>query len=287
MTGSRMARAAQYYAGKLGWKVFPLAPRSKVPAIKGGRGCLDASDDPDQILEWWAATPDANVGLATGPASGFWVLDVDPRSGGDISLDQLTQSNGSLPDTVLGLTGGGGQHFLFQLHVSLDAIKWKSIAQGLDAKGHNGYIVAPPSVHPETGREYAWESSSRPGELEIAQSPVWLLHLLWRARMRRHGTDTAASAPRSCDPTSFLLGKVFADHGWLGPEFKPGVWAVMCPSRQLHSTGRDYDTSTVLFAPSEGKSVGWFYCSHSHCQEIFVTYADVARALQRQERIPS
>ena len=32
---------------------FPLAPGSKVPAIKGGRGVLDATNDPATITMWW------------------------------------------------------------------------------------------------------------------------------------------------------------------------------------------------------------------------------------------
>ena len=42
-----------------GWEVFPLAVRDKVPLIKGGNGCLDATTDEDQIKKWWASTPAA------------------------------------------------------------------------------------------------------------------------------------------------------------------------------------------------------------------------------------
>jgi hypothetical protein len=46
-----LTSAALAYAG-LGWPVFPLKPRDKIPLIpkdEGGNGVHDASTDPDQI----------------------------------------------------------------------------------------------------------------------------------------------------------------------------------------------------------------------------------------------
>ena len=60
--------------------IFPLAARTKVPAIskeKGGNGCKDATTDSKQIMEWWTKYPHANIGLATGEANGLIVIDVD------------------------------------------------------------------------------------------------------------------------------------------------------------------------------------------------------------------
>jgi hypothetical protein len=98
-----------------GWAVFPLAPKSKVPLIAkrfGGRGCHDATREPAQVTKWWAECPHANIGIATGAPSGFFVLDVDPRHDGDKTLSALIQQHGPLPDTIVSLTGGGGRHFL-------------------------------------------------------------------------------------------------------------------------------------------------------------------------------
>ena len=44
--------------------VFPLKPLSTEPALEGGRGTATA--DPAAIRAWWAATPNANIGIATG-----------------------------------------------------------------------------------------------------------------------------------------------------------------------------------------------------------------------------
>ena len=84
----------------------------KHPRIK--RGCHGAVRDPDQIRRWWNRWPDANLGLATGSASGIYVIDVDPRHGGDETLRALEAEHGPLPPTWRFLTGGGGEHIVFR-----------------------------------------------------------------------------------------------------------------------------------------------------------------------------
>ena len=75
-----------------GWAVLPLSPKSKAPLIGrrfGGRGCHDATREPARNPKWWAEYPHANIGIATGAPSGFFVLDVDPRHEGDKRLSAL------------------------------------------------------------------------------------------------------------------------------------------------------------------------------------------------------
>ena len=52
--------------------------KEKSPATKNG--FKDASTDPAQIRAWWARRPYALVGMPTGRASGFAVLDLDRHS---------------------------------------------------------------------------------------------------------------------------------------------------------------------------------------------------------------
>jgi hypothetical protein len=159
-----------------GWAVFPLAPKSKVPLIAkrfGGRGCHDATREPAQVTKWWAECPHANIGIATGAPSGFFVLDVDPRHDGDKTLSALIQQHGPLPDTIVSLTGGGGRHFLFR-HVTGIGNSASRLGAGIDVRGDSGYVVAPPSTH-ENGRKYAWDVNYAPNETAIAAAPTWLL----------------------------------------------------------------------------------------------------------------
>ncbi|WP_425297971.1 bifunctional DNA primase/polymerase [Nocardia brasiliensis] len=134
--------AALDYAAQ-GIEVFPLKPRTKIPLTS--HGMKDATADPAQIREWWKRWPTANIAIR--PAEGLIVLDVDPRSGG--TLEAL----GALPDTWTARTGGGGWHVWMRYP---DKTRAKVAGcPGVDIKTHLGYLVAPPSIHPDGGI-YAW-----------------------------------------------------------------------------------------------------------------------------------
>ena len=151
---SMLSHALRYAA--IGWPVFPLKPRDKVPV--GGRGVLDASTDRDTITAWWTRTPDANIGLACGEKSGVIAMDIDPRHGGDHVLEQLIDEHGALPSGALeSHTGGGGIHYFFEF----SGEKNYDIARGVEIKSTGKYVVLPPSVHP-SGNPYVWEISSSP-----------------------------------------------------------------------------------------------------------------------------
>jgi putative DNA primase/helicase len=159
------------------WAVFPLAPRSKVPQ-KGSNGLLDATRDREQVERWWRETPDANLGIRTGRASGFFVLDIDPRHGGDVTLAKLEAQYGALPATVTVETGGGGWHLYFRMPDFDLRSSSGQVGEGIDVKAEGGYIVAPPSIHPDTGRSYSYFPGLGPDDVEIAVVPEWLIELV-------------------------------------------------------------------------------------------------------------
>jgi putative DNA primase/helicase len=156
------------YAAR-GWHVFPL--NGKLPITTSG--FKDATTDPALIRAWWLSHPRANIGISTGP-SGFWVLDIDPRHNGDASLEALTDQHGAIPETLVARTGGGGLHVLFQ---GAAASTVNRLGKGLDTRGEGGYIVAPPSIHPETQAPYEWLT-----EHPLVDAPLWLLGQLNQAR---------------------------------------------------------------------------------------------------------
>jgi putative DNA primase/helicase len=180
---SQLCRAALYYA-KLGWPVLPLRPRSKSPLTK--HGYKDATTDERTIRSWWERWPNANVGIATGAASGVVVLDVDPRAGGLESLQELMDRHGPLPQTPIVETGGGGLHYYFAVRGS---VRSRRLAHGLELKADGGYIVAPPSLHP-TGKPYRWLHGHTPKDLPLAELPEWILASLISA-------DGARAAPEA------------------------------------------------------------------------------------------
>lgn len=133
-------------------------------------GFKDATVDPATITGWWEKWPDANIGIATGAASGSVALDIDPRNGGDESLAALEEEHGELPATVEATTGGGGRHLIFR-HPGGRVASGK-IGAGIDVKGDGGYIVAPPSNH-ISGCTYRWRNDPFDGK-KPAPLPDWL-----------------------------------------------------------------------------------------------------------------
>lgn len=147
---------------------------------------------PENIRAWIAEfgdRPDANVGIRTGRE--LVVLDIDARDDGQVSLRRLEQRHGPLPPTAEVATGGGGRHLYFRGPADLRSrnLRHDGIA-GVEIKAAGAQVVAPPSVHPETGREYVWV---RPLP-EIARLPAWVVALAGRAPQR------PAGAPRAVDP---------------------------------------------------------------------------------------
>lgn len=160
-----MKEWAMSYA-KIGLAVFPLLPNGKRPSTKNG--CKDATTDIHQISEWWDKCPNSNIGIATGRISGGLVvidLDVDEDKGinGYDVLRTWQQENGQFPDSWQSITGRGGYHLFFK--DSAANCNRVGLYDGIDIRGDGGYIVAPPSVHPN-GRLYEWEQD--PEDFELA-----------------------------------------------------------------------------------------------------------------------
>jgi hypothetical protein len=109
-------------------------------------GLKSATTDVNLIQTWWKLWPEANVAIVTGAFSGLLVLDVDPRHGGEESLEELEAKHGRIPDTMETITGGGGRHILFAHPGGVVGNK-VGLVPGLDVRGDGGYIVAPPSLH--------------------------------------------------------------------------------------------------------------------------------------------
>lgn len=186
---------ALFYASK-GWRVL-ICYTIKDGACSCGNECKspgkhpmtaygvsDATIDVDIINQWFTLHPDANIGIATGPESGFFAVDVDTNHGkgkyGDVSLEQLEKDHGKLPDDVVAITGSGGNHYLYQYPSALEIpCSTGKLGASIDVRGAGGYIIVEPSIH-ISGHAYAWDSESDPvfaGAL-IPLAPQWLLNLL-------------------------------------------------------------------------------------------------------------
>lgn len=168
---------------RLGFRVMPLRERAKVPAT--AHGCKDATTDEQQIRQWWSMWPRANIGIATG--QGLVVVDVDndeiKGKDGASSLRAWERDHGQLPETVTCLTGSGGLHLYYST-----ADQYQNAAgllPDVDIRADGGYVVAPPSVHPN-GRTYEWEADHDPATaiLEPVKAGSSLGRLLAKRRKK-------------------------------------------------------------------------------------------------------
>jgi hypothetical protein len=160
-----MLRHALKLAGR-GFRVHPL--NGKVPLLTGWPD--KATTDVAAIRAMWARHPNANVGIATG--LGLVVIDIDPRNGGVRSRGELEALYGPLPGAVRIRTGGGGWHLY--CHTNGSAVPSGVLARGVDVKAEGGQVVAPGSVHPDTGKTYRFAIGSGVllGDLPVV--PSWV-----------------------------------------------------------------------------------------------------------------
>ena len=111
-----------------------------------------------------------NIGIATGPASGLLVLDID-----DMDLFEATRNEKGwdLPQTRTVRTGGGGLHYYYRYPNNGNTYGNRaSKSGGFDIRGMGGVVAAPGSIHPDTQRPYLVEDD----RTEV-DAPDWLLEL--------------------------------------------------------------------------------------------------------------
>ncbi|CAA9890530.1 hypothetical protein METHB2_240003 [Candidatus Methylobacter favarea] len=113
-----------------------------------------ATTDPAQIKQWWNKYSFANIGIVTGQKSGLVVIDIDPRNGGDASLQDLIDAYAdfnAILATYTVMTGGNGSHFYYHYSKAFKSLKNHGLGKGIDIKADGGYILAPPSNHVSGG----------------------------------------------------------------------------------------------------------------------------------------
>ena len=189
-----MEYALRYAAA--GLRVHPLYevdPGTQVCACQAGAACTEkqrgkhprlggwqtkASTDPDTVRAWWTSWPRAGVGLATGTASGVWVLDIDGAEAGAWYEAQVAKHGLT---RTLGVETSRGFHLYWRW---TDAAPVRN-AQGLkavnapnvDVRGEGGYVCAPPTVH-RSGFSYRWEADIGTCQDDMVEAPAWLLDIV-------------------------------------------------------------------------------------------------------------
>jgi hypothetical protein len=157
---------------QMGLRVFPLQPGTKRPMT--AHGVKDATADPALIKEWWTRTPEAGIGLAARAekVGDPCFLEFDQKP----TLKDWAKNEGQpMPETRVHRSGGkGAPHFIFT-HTE------KSLALGncdgstagrewFSFRASDRYIVAPPSIHPDSGKPYTVFA-----DIEPTPIPDWVV----------------------------------------------------------------------------------------------------------------
>lgn len=191
--------AAVGYAGH-GWRIVPVhwiddsgncsCPRgeecpspAKHPVHDGWQNV--ATCDQVDVATWWRPEnrgqtmtewfPLANIGIVTGRKSGIFVLDEDTYNGGDQTLANYVRRHGEMPETRIHDTGSAGKHYFFIAPPDFDVRNsaGKTLGRGLDVRGENGFVVAPPSMSAKGFYEL-----NPVHDIAPSAAPDWLLERL-------------------------------------------------------------------------------------------------------------
>lgn len=164
-----------------GFKVFPLRNFDatdaegnrigKTPACKWKEW---ATSDTSKVAAHWKANPKNNVAIKTG--DGLLIIDVDAKDDfdGSETISAWESEHGKLPPTLGVETGSGGYHYYYR--VDREISNSVSGDRHVDIRCDGGYVVAPPSIHPVTGRPYEWDGDfTDPEEIADADENVYAL----------------------------------------------------------------------------------------------------------------
>ena len=278
-----MSEAFEY--ARRGWRVFPchgiLEPGwgSKVAICdcKLGIDCKDPGKHPACTHGFFDATRDeavtrswrrgSNVAIATGAASGLFVVDIDPRNGGGATLAALESQHGAFSRDAVVVTGGGGLHLYYQYpKTGAPIISGGNVfGPGVDLKADAGYVIAPPSRHFSLNY-YRW-LRGMPAKLPVASA--WLLKMA-RTESARVSTRTTndRSNRESIKTSEHPAGQAIAK--LLGGRDMGSYWKIECPARE-------HKTPDAAMYP-HGNGQVYFLCfSSPKC-----SHAEIAAAFRKK-----
>jgi hypothetical protein len=216
-------------------------------------------------------------GRADVPAPDDWWL---------CELEKIERLHAAFPGAFIYRTRGGYRlvYLLPEPHIlrsPADVDAWKAeYLAWIAALRIRFAIYADPSCH-DWQRLYrvphATRSGGHPETRESIGNPYQIG--LWACEPtmeEREIAKTLAKRPKKPAQRQQQVAVVSAGHGvffyafqargWIDREVEPGKWKVQCPWHDQHTKGEAFDTSTVLYEPGSGHTLGWVHCSHAHCQ---------------------
>lgn len=239
----------------------------KCPRLKWSE---QSTIDKSKIRQWWDRDfPGSNVGIDCGK-SGLLVFDSDTyKQVGDLS-DLLSPEQRKTPTVI---TGGGGEHLLYDRQGKNYGNSTKNLPPGIDIRGVGGYIVAAPSLH-KSGRRYQWEIDYAPNEIPLAPIPATLDEILSSCTTTRKTNSTTITLPtdeairRSVWMVQGFLAEAKLDcHPPTDYEQSGQRWIFkVCPFAPADNNHAD-DGGAYIAVLDDGRVVAG--CHHNRCRQQY------------------
>jgi hypothetical protein len=176
---------AEFYRFR-GFQPLPSAPDKKRPLVRYAQWWEDQA--PSDLFD---RHPSTNLQVMTGRHWGLMVIDLD----GEAAIEQWPKMAPACPRTWITHSGGGGRHVWFSIPRDLPPMPkarlwgvWDQAAR--EGKGDwtsraaverlcdRSLVMAPPSIHPKTGKRYRFLAGHSPKEIaRPAMAPKHVLSL--------------------------------------------------------------------------------------------------------------
>jgi hypothetical protein len=277
---------------RMGFPVFPLVPREKIPAAFMKDWPAAATTDEAQIVAWDAQDPSFNCGLVA-KNDGFVILEFDVQGGMRQAAAEMGEA---VPKTRVHISGKQRGHFIFRNTDRSRSLgncnarlpeggEWFSFRQ------HNMYVVGPGSIHPN-GKPY---KVAVDGDLDPIPCPDWVIEFVEKHSNHnknqicgtRQESKTAGSVSVSpdfdfddfCRHYSDVFGVINVCGSWHITDICPATW-------EGPGTGRRHEHSTSTGFYWDGTTFG-FHCFAGGCEGSSMTAGDVIRDMnQNHEPYP-
>jgi hypothetical protein len=186
----RLAEGALYCLKEIGLAVVPMhSAKANGSCTCSNPKCRNVGKHPletgyydkalrteEDVLSFFKEnTKEVNLAALLDSKSDIIIVDVDPRNGGDTSLERLMVIAPEILNTLSVKSGGNGMHLYFKVDPKEKENLKKNISDysGIDIKfADKELLILPGSIH-KSGNEYAWNQ-----KLPISNLPQSVLELM-------------------------------------------------------------------------------------------------------------